>query len=385
MAHGICLMAALVITLSAPAPCRARSLGSRQRPSYATGQFQSFVPSDRPPIAREAFPLQLVFVGPNPSGLDDAAIERAVSGAARAWSDVACSYASAEYAGRRATLSEVDVTEIPIYMGDPDVTRCLRVDSDRLLGAAPCPLGDALGIALNDVDFDWIMLDALDDVPLYDENQPESVDLRSTITHELGHIFGLSHPPSSDPPLSTMHANYRTDGGQATLAADDRAGICAIYPIERARQTCHDDAHCQQQLANAGASCVQIDRFFVCEEERGQLGDYCASDLLHCPGLCLITDEAARTGYCSVRCDGPNDTRSCTNQAARPLSCQEIETRTPQGDTSYACRSDTAMGGDGDSGGGCASAHSTHGGRSRHVPWALTLVLICCRRRRRRS
>lgn len=52
------------------------------------------------------------------------------------------------------------------------------------------------------------------------------VDLLSTITHEAGHFFGLGH---TNVPGATMVRAYA--GLEArSLAPDDQAGICAIYP-----------------------------------------------------------------------------------------------------------------------------------------------------------
>jgi hypothetical protein len=57
---------------------------------------------------------------------------------------------------------------------------------------------------------------------------PVDVDLLSVVTHETGHFLGLAHSPNGD---ATMFRAY--DPGQTglrDLTADDRAGICAIYP-----------------------------------------------------------------------------------------------------------------------------------------------------------
>lgn len=58
-------------------------------------------------------------------------------------------------------------------------------------------------------------------------------DLLSVLTHEAGHFLGLSH---SNDPTATMRAIYdpSQDGKDfRSLAADDIAGICSVYPPER--------------------------------------------------------------------------------------------------------------------------------------------------------
>lgn len=58
-------------------------------------------------------------------------------------------------------------------------------------------------------------------------------DLLSVITHEAGHFFGLAHATS---PSSTMYASYKPGSAALrTLAEDDVAGICAIYPNAQVR------------------------------------------------------------------------------------------------------------------------------------------------------
>jgi hypothetical protein len=67
-------------------------------------------------------------------------------------------------------------------------------------------------------------------------------DLESTLTHEIGHLLGLSH---SEVFGSTMHANYGKNGVfgsrrliSRTLAADDIAAVRALYGVRG------DDGEC---------------------------------------------------------------------------------------------------------------------------------------------
>jgi hypothetical protein len=57
------------------------------------------------------------------------------------------------------------------------------------------------------------------------------LDVRSVLVHEIGHVLGLAHEPSE--PDATMFPTYQ-GWTQASLAEDDIAGICALYPGGRA-------------------------------------------------------------------------------------------------------------------------------------------------------
>lgn len=53
-------------------------------------------------------------------------------------------------------------------------------------------------------------------------------DIQNTLTHELGHVLGLDHPPT---PEATMYASAPPgELTKRTLFTDDANGICAIYP-----------------------------------------------------------------------------------------------------------------------------------------------------------
>lgn len=90
-------------------------------------------------------------------------------------------------------------------------------------------------IEVNDVSFDFTACD------------PEEAscivvfDLENTLTHEIGHVIGLDHPPSSEPGAveATMFASASEgDVGKRTLASDDEAGACTIYPAAEVTGEC---------------------------------------------------------------------------------------------------------------------------------------------------
>jgi hypothetical protein len=54
------------------------------------------------------------------------------------------------------------------------------------------------------------------------------MDLGSTVTHELGHVLGLSHSSERDATMSPVQMPGEV--GLQTLETDDVEGLCAIYP-----------------------------------------------------------------------------------------------------------------------------------------------------------
>lgn len=73
---------------------------------------------------------------------------------------------------------------------------------------------------------------------LYDQGGCYYIDLRNTLTHEVGHFIGLAHPCegtacSSQPQLRPLTMYPETTPGDVekrTLSADDVAGVCDVYP-----------------------------------------------------------------------------------------------------------------------------------------------------------
>ena len=77
-------------------------------------------------------------------------------------------------------------------------------------------------------------------------------DLRNTVTHESGHMLGLGHSADVN---ATMFASASTgETSKRTLADDDIAGICAIYPTGMKAQTCGD-----APPTNKGCGCGSAD------------------------------------------------------------------------------------------------------------------------------
>ena len=70
---------------------------------------------------------------------------------------------------------------------------------------------------------------------------PGRYDLRSIMTHEVGHFLGLAHSNIAGSSMSTNQPLGVND--LATLDTDDIAGICTIYPPERSEPACDPTPH----------------------------------------------------------------------------------------------------------------------------------------------
>jgi hypothetical protein len=100
-------------------------------------------------------------------------------------------------------------------------------------------------IEFNGEDFEF---GALDDYP----DDTRLVDLRSTVTHEIGHTIGLDH---SDDPDATMFGY--ADPGATTkrdLAEDDIEGLCALYPADGDPDLC-EEPYCGLNLSGEDNGC----------------------------------------------------------------------------------------------------------------------------------
>lgn len=93
-----------------------------------------------------------------------------------------------------------------------------------------------------------------------------TMDLRNALTHEVGHVIGLEHPPNSPRYAeTTMFASAPPcERKKQTLEKDDVDGICSIYPLGNPTQQCYPPD---------GPSFVPVgsdDGFGGCAETNGQ-------------------------------------------------------------------------------------------------------------------
>ncbi|MCA9602004.1 MAG: matrixin family metalloprotease, partial [Myxococcales bacterium] len=140
-----------------------------------------------------------------------------------------------------------------------------------------------------------------------------TVNAYSILLHESGHYYGLGH---SQTPSATMYFAY--DGGVDSLQADDKNGICALYPggsgVDCTTTGCPGGQQCVagscQKVIGDGSVCS------VCsmDSDCGGANDYCL----------MYPDGGTYCGKaCSndADCEGENDrcvrTSGTSSQCAR--------------------------------------------------------------------
>ena len=326
--------------------------------------------------------------------------------ATAAWARPSCS-------AFRATVAASAVTASP---GDDGLNVIFFEDASWPVELVPQALGQTVihqnaDGSMHDAD---IFLNGVDSAFSL-QGEAGTVDVRSVLTHEIGHALGLAHSPD---PAATM---YPTLAGRAwrSLEADDRAGVCALYPgkgsggcdeapcpagfycvaaaCERPREpaaVCSPCARVPDACAGAGADARCIDlpgevgrvcgracdpqrpcgRGFSCSSTSSSGDDQCVAD-----DLCR---SATNTCTTTADCASAHVTATCVRGACAGMG--DASSRDggvgDDGGASDDGGPPLVVGGGG--GGGCASA-----GSPSIPPWLVVMVAggVAVRRKRRHS
>ncbi len=242
-------------------------------------------------LPEDAFPLSLVFVGDPVDELTADDVQMVIEEAAGVWNDVPCSYARLQWGGFRDSLDEVSDDELPVYFRTGTGELADRI-AWTVLSPGTGPQG--MSVVLNHPRYRW-ELQASPFQPR--DDQRFTVDFTAVLAHELGHVLGLAHTFAHN--VATMSPNYLPDGSQKVLSADDKLGLCQLYPASG--DECQTDSQCP------GAACVAEEHGAVCDIPFGAIGEYCGLDLSHCADYCHFDDPEIGSGYCSTTCGDDGD------------------------------------------------------------------------------
>jgi hypothetical protein len=214
-------------------------------------------------------------------GVTAAATQTAVRASYTTWSSVSCSY-----------FKSKDMGVVNLPQGDENDD----VNTHVWLSSWPSSYdANALGITWTQYDpssgkildadthynpqFTWSTTGSL-----------SAIDVQSVATHEIGHQLGLDH--SSDQNATMFYATGNGDTSQRSLASDDIAGLCHIYPTGTTPPPeCTSPAQCALNETCQNQKCIPA-------SQKGY-GGTCSTGKDCTSGLCL--DSGGNT-FCSQAC-----------------------------------------------------------------------------------
>lgn len=226
----------------------------------------------------------------NEVGSDDLSLEEAkaaITAAFATWQDVPCSSLSYAYSGDTALGIAVDDTNVVLWI-EADWIYGEEAAGATSLFFAPgeTPTAD---VAFNGQGFTW----AIGPVSVGTAIQ----DVQGVLTHELGHFSGLSHTQSA---LDTMYFSWTPWQSQRPLSADDKLGLCELYP--KTGDECAGVGDCAE-----GDLCESYERGTLCSPQANAIGADCNYNKIDCEEFCLFTVANLSSGYCSRYCEVDND------------------------------------------------------------------------------
>ncbi len=215
------------------------------------------------------------------------------------WNRVGCARPVLEYGGQTELREAIDEHQVYRWIESEEEwgNQGTMVAGATRINVTSLPGRPSVDIVYNAVNFTWQPGGG-------GWRRPDILDPRSVITHETGHLLGLTH--TNDDSAATMAASYLPDLGQATLSRDDKIGICELFwgggDDCDTDEDCREGERCEPYTSEANGATVMI-----CGEIRGTFGDPCSAEDLNCEAMCLFTAQDFSEGYCSDRCETDDD------------------------------------------------------------------------------
>lgn len=255
------------------------------------------------PVAASKSPTRFTIRRTLPSNLRDAATETAIAHAALSWSDPPCSAAAIALEGFSHDPAAPEdgantiewITDWSERGFDESAAAFTDIQYQRI-GKGQWTIVEA-DMYLN-ASFDW----STDVHPIDPVRSVQAV-----VTHEFGHALGLLHPCEldADPKCTakddrsvTMYPLYSDE--QATLAPDDIAGICSLYPAPSCKdtgcpdgQTCGNDGQCVAQCGDDVCAPGEVCTSNGCKSVGDCTSKSCIGD------LCQTADNCGEFEQCS--------------------------------------------------------------------------------------
>jgi matrixin/VCBS repeat protein/FG-GAP repeat protein len=217
---------------------------------------------------------------PGPGAPGGPAFARLVHQAVQVWQDVETAWISGRVVGRTgpATPNNLD--------GESDVAwGSLDAYGSGLLALTFCTMRNGLrveaDVLLDNVRRTWSTSAA-----------PGAIDLASVLRHEMGHAFGLGHTlaPCDSGPATPLMCPAIGPGVEKGLAADDVAGLTALYPLTGAAPP--SPTGVRATAAGGHAILVEFTGADAPAYEIQRAAGGCAA-----PFVAIATEPALSTGY----------------------------------------------------------------------------------------
>jgi MYXO-CTERM domain-containing protein len=220
-----------------------------------------------------------------------------------AWQEVPCSRLRYSYEGNTTLGVAVDDTNVVLWIED-DWIYGAEAAAATAIGILP-GMTPTVDVAFNGVNYTW----AIGPVSTGTAVQ----DVQGVLTHELGHFSGLTHTTSS---LDTMYISWIPWKSQRPLSADDKQGLCDLYPQNA--DECINSNQCEE-----GALCETYALGTLCSPQPDPIGESCDYNQIDCEDFCLFTVADLSAGYCSQFCETDDD---CPDRfACKPASAGSMD------------------------------------------------------------